>query len=1211
MISYGVASIPRRSTSSRDEHGNCLLIAGMHRSGTSALTRVLNLHGVGLGSSLLEGNSANERGFWEHADFMVFNDRLLAQLGRRWDDPGRLPDGWWQGTNIGAFAAELTALVTREFSDAQLWGAKDPRLCRLLPLWQQVLAGLGVGTRYVLPLRNPYEVADSLSRRDGSTRSRALVLWLRHVLEAERHTRAAIRVFTSYEQLLSDWRGTVARISQALELPLPRSSEQVAVEVDAFLTPALRHHRVPESESIPRWLRTLVDEVYAHLLEVANSGRSADAMLLDRAAVELNELEDAFSGVLPVPAQRAAVGVAGSEEGAIAYPDWVEIFGLHESDAQLMAERMVLSWRTRPSVHLVVPLGDDQSGMLAPTLESLSGQLYTGWGLTVVSKEPCPAGLFDGLPNLQWWQAMADPESVLNEVITETETDWVAFLRPGDRLAPDALFACLDHLQRSPDWTLIYTDEDRLDSAGNRADPWFKTDADPDRLRSHDCVGGFCLVRRDVLLASGGCSAQPAVRSYDLALKALDHCGVTGIGHVTGVLYHRGPVAEALHGDGHVSEWHAQALASHLQRCGETGEIAEGLTPHSLRVRYGHSARPKVSIVIPVRDDLHALETCLDSLRATTSYPDTELVLVDQGSEAEDTYDYLDSLHQQGIARVLTGPDTNSRAAACNAAAEAAQGDFLVFIDHRVIFVQDDWLDQLVAHAQRPDVGAVGPRVVGPDQTVVHSALVLGLGGVAGDAFSGLSVWDAGYAGRALIDQGVSALPNVCLVVRRALFDVLGGFDEDDLPDNWYHLDFCLRLRDRGLRAVWTPHTLLGWQPKHGPAHGQPGSGEEEDRILQRWIRNLARDPYYNRNLSLSHRDYRPRIESTANWDPDVDDRPRVLGIPADTYGCGEYRVLGPLKALADGALARCGFTTPQEGQPKVPSVVELERLAPDSLLLQATLYDPHLHALERYKRFSGAFRVFDMEDLKTEVPVKNSRRKTLLRDIKSRTRRALGCCDRLLVTTEPLADVYRSMVDDIRVVPNYLPGARWAGLQSLRRQGSRPRVGWAGAQQHEGDLELLIPVVEATAKEVDWIFFGMCPEPLRPYAREVHPFGPFEEYPGRLASLNLDLAVAPLEHHPFNVAKSNLRILEYGVLGWPVVCTDIEPYRGAPVARVPNDPAAWVAAIRERIHDLDATEAEGDRLRDWVLGRWMLEDHLNDWLAALQPGDSRRVNVA
>jgi glycosyltransferase involved in cell wall biosynthesis len=144
--------------------------------------------------------------------------------------------------------------------------------------------------------------------------------------------------------------------------------------------------------------------------------------------------------------------------------------------------------------------------------------------------------------------------------------------------------------------------------------------------------------------------------------------------------------------------------------------------------------------------------------------------------------------------------------------------------------------------------------------------------------------------------------------------------------------------------------------------------------------------------------------------------------------------------------------------------------------------------------------------------------------------------------------------------------------------------------------------VVRALAGEVEWVFFGMCPEPIRALVREFHGPVAFEEYPARLAALDLDLALAPLEVNRFNECKSNLRLLEYGALGWPVVATDIEPYRGAPVTRVPNRAAAWIEAVRERIHDLDAAAREGDALREWVRAHWMLEDHLDDWLTALDP---------
>jgi hypothetical protein len=168
-----------------------------------------------------------------------------------------------------------------------------------------------------------------------------------------------------------------------------------------------------------------------------------------------------------------------------------------------------------------------------------------------------------------------------------------------------------------------------------------------------------------------------------------------------------------------------------------------------------------------------------------------------------------------------------------------------------------------------------------------------------------------------------------------------------------------------------------------------------------------------------------------------------------------------------------------------------------------------------------------------------------------------------------------------------------------------KPRVGWAGSVSHVGDLEIIVPVVETTENEFEWVFFGLCPQKIAPLVTELHPAVPFAQYPEKLASLNLDLALAPLERNNFNEAKSNLRLLEYGMLGWPVIATDIYPYQNAPVTRVPNNTRAWINALREHLSDLDSIGRAGDELRQWVLDNWILEDHLQDWLTALTPESS------
>src|SRR5690606_7459901 len=179
-----------------------------------------------------------------------------------------------------------------------------------------------------------------------------------------------------------------------------------------------------------------------------------------------------------------------------------------------------------------------------------------------------------------------------------------------------------------------------------------------------------------------------------------------------------------------------------------------------------------------------------------------------------------------------------------------------------------------------------------------------------------------------------------------------------------------------------------------------------------------------------------------------------------------------------------------------------------------------------------------------------------------------------------------------------------WRGLSSQRRAGRRPRVGWVGQGAHQDDLAQIASVVQATAGEVEWVFLGTCPEPLRPFVHELHAAVAADQHPRALAGLNLDLAVAPLADNPFNACLDHQRLLEYGACGVPVVCSDLAPYQGSlPVTRVGNRAADWLEAVRAHTADLDAAARAGDALRDAVLTRWMLEGpHLQAWLDAWSP---------
>ena len=239
------------------ESSVAVCILGMHRSGTSALTRLLNLLGVELGNRLLEPSDDNPLGFWEQKEIVECHGELLPALNSYLDDFAPLPSGWENFPQVQPFRERLIEIVQREFAATPLWGFKDPRTCRLLPIWHSIFSQLGIQARFVLMARDPAEIHGSLARRSGYSVNKSMLVTVEHMLRAERHTRGFPRVAVTFDQVLGDWREAASRIGQALQIQWPNAPDLIARQVDEFLNPRLRHHRVatlpPADPDFVRW----------------------------------------------------------------------------------------------------------------------------------------------------------------------------------------------------------------------------------------------------------------------------------------------------------------------------------------------------------------------------------------------------------------------------------------------------------------------------------------------------------------------------------------------------------------------------------------------------------------------------------------------------------------------------------------------------------------------------------------------------------------------------------------------------------------------------------------------------------------------------------------------------------------------------------------------------------------------------------------------
>lgn len=284
-----------------------VLVLGMHRSGTSALARVLSLLGCDLPANLMAPHPTNEAGHWESLPIAHLNDEILASAGSKWSDWLAFNAGWHNSPKAAAFKETALAVLEEEFGVSRLFVLKDPRICRLAPFWLDVLDAAGVRPAIIMPVRNPLEVAESLSKRDGIEPALGHLLWLRHVLEAEGATRGLPRFHSSYDGLLDGWPRLIPGTQVALSLSWPRLSPLVSEEIGAFLTERLRHHHqsprsVSDNPLLSAWLR----DTFAIFRRWSEDGETeADHAMLDRIRTELDAAAPAFARLISAGQQSA------------------------------------------------------------------------------------------------------------------------------------------------------------------------------------------------------------------------------------------------------------------------------------------------------------------------------------------------------------------------------------------------------------------------------------------------------------------------------------------------------------------------------------------------------------------------------------------------------------------------------------------------------------------------------------------------------------------------------------------------------------------------------------------------------------------------------------------------------------------------------------------------------------------------------------------
>ncbi len=557
-----------------------------------------------------------------------------------------------------------------------------------------------------------------------------------------------------------------------------------------------------------------------------------------------------------------------------AYERWLLEHRVRPSDVQRMRDLLPLLTQ-RPTFSVLMPVYETPEEYLRAAIESVQLQAYPDWELCIAddaSRKPhvrkvleeCAAD--DPRIKLVFRKTNGHIAATSNSALALATGDFVALLDHDDLLSIDALFENALVVNRRADVDIIYSDEDKLDERGRRRDPYFKPDWSPDSLLSRNYVSHLGVYRREVVEEIGGFRLGfEGSQDYDLILRASER--TDRIEHIPRVLYHwrihDESTASSRKQKGYAYDAAVRAIEESLSRRGEPGRVeSSDRLPGTYTVRYELHDPGRVSVIIPTRDHGDDVDRCLQSLFERSTYGDIEVVLLDNGTTDRESLRVFGAWAEREPERVkLVAHDVPFNFSSINNyAARHSSGKYLLFLNNDTEILTPDWIEAMVEQAQRPSIGAVGAKLLYDDGTVQHAGVVIGLGGVAGHSHKYFPSDAPGYFGTLQTVNNFSAVTAACLMVRRDVFEEVGGFDEG-LAIAFNDVDFCLRLQAAGYYNIYLPHVELSHY--ESKSRGHENTPEKMERFLreqqfmrERWRTGEAPDPHYNRNLTLNTEDY-------------------------------------------------------------------------------------------------------------------------------------------------------------------------------------------------------------------------------------------------------------------------------------------------------------------------------------------------------------------
>jgi len=530
-----------------------------------------------------------------------------------------------------------------------------------------------------------------------------------------------------------------------------------------------------------------------------------------------------------------------------------------------------------PLLSIVTPIYNTKKKYLVQMIESVLEQSYANWEFCMADDASTSEETLEILKEyarkddrikIVYRENNGHISEASNSAFALATGEYVLFLDHDDMLSPDALYSMAVELNKDPSLKLIYSDEDKIDTDNNRYAAHFKSGWNPDMFFSQNYLCHLIMIKRDIVAKVGAFrTGYEGSQDYDLILRCLAYIDNSEIGHIEKILYHWRAIENSIAMDPNAKRYATsaavRALQDYFKHTEQKVTVGRGMVENTYKITYHmESDPPLVSIIIPTRDKYELLHKCIESIKSHTVYANYEILILDNESSEPNILEYFQELKQFKNIRIIEYPHPFNFSAINNFAVSQAKGKVLALLNNDAEIISPDWLTEMVQHALRPEIAAVGAMLYYRDNTIQHAGVVLGIGGVAGHGHKYFPKGAFGYFSRLKIIQNYAAVTGACLVVRKKLYEEVGGLDEENLAIAFNDVDFCLKLQAKGYRNLWTPYVELYHHESR--SRGEEDTKKKQKRfgneiafMKKKWGKELVTDRYYNRHLSKMFEDFR------------------------------------------------------------------------------------------------------------------------------------------------------------------------------------------------------------------------------------------------------------------------------------------------------------------------------------------------------------------